>query len=69
MDSLKILRVYVAQKLGMPGPFDVLEIFVGKSKYWAPRIFIFGIERVPIEFNNWWKIGVDISNHLWEIQN
>ena len=31
--------------------------------------FKFGTKRVPIEVNNWWKFGVDISNHFWEIEN
>ena len=59
----------VAQKLSLPRPFDVLDVFCGKSKFCAPKTFIFGTKRVPIEFNNWWKFRVDISNHLWNIQN
>ena len=59
----------VAQKLNLPRPLEVLDIFGGKSKFWEPRTFIFGTKRVPIEFDNWWKFGDDISNHLWEIQN
>ena len=34
----------------------------------VPRSFKFGTKWVPIEVNNWWKFGVDISNHFWEIQ-
>ena len=49
-------------------PFEVLDIFGGKSKSNAPKVFKFGTKRVPIEVNNWWKFGVDISNHFWEIQ-
>ena len=58
----------MAQKLGLPHPFEVLDVFGGKSKSKAPRAFKFGTKWVPIEVNNWWKFGVDISNHFWEIQ-
>ena len=58
----------VAQKMDPPHPFEVLDIFGGKSKSNAPKAFKFGTKRVPIEVNNWWKFGVDISNHFWEIQ-
>ena len=58
----------VAQKMGLPRSFCVLDIFGGKSKSEAPRAFIFGAKRVPIEVNNWWKFCVDISNHFWEIK-
>ena len=51
-----------------PRPFEVLDIFGGKSKSNAPKAFKFGTKWVPIEVNNWWKFGVDISNHFWEIQ-
>ena len=50
-------------------PFEVLDIFGGKFKSNAPKAFKFSTKRVPIEVNNWWKFGVDISNHFWEIQN
>ena len=50
-------------------PFEVLDVFGGKSKSKAPKAFKFSTKRVPIEVNNWWKFGVDISNHFWEIQN
>ena len=43
----------VAQKLGPPRPFEVLDIFGGKSKSKAPKAFKFGTKRVPIEVNNW----------------
>ena len=59
----------VAQTMEQPRPLEVLDIFVRKSKFEAPRVFIFGAKRLPIEVNNWWKFGVDISNHFWEIQN
>ena len=59
----------MAQKLGPPRPFEVLDVFGGKSKSKAPKAFKFGTKRVPIEVYNWWKFGVDISNHFWEIQN
>ena len=59
----------VAQKLDLPRPFDVLDTFGGKSKSKAPNAFKFGTKWVTIEVNNWWKFGVDISNHFWEIQN
>ena len=47
---------------------EVLEGFGGKSKSKAPSAFKFCTERVPIEVDNWWKFGVDIFNHLWDIQ-
>ena len=59
----------VAQKLGLPRPFEVLDVFGRKSKSEALRVFKFGPKRVPNEVNNWWKFGVDISNHFWKIQN
>ena len=59
----------VAQKLGPPRPFEVLDAFSGKSKSKAPNAFKFCAKWVPIEVNNWWKFGVDISNHFWEIWN
>ena len=55
--------------MGPPRPFEVLETFGGKSKSKPPIAFKFCTKRVPIEVNNWWKFGVDISNHLWDIQN
>ena len=58
----------VAQKLDLPRPFDVLDTFGGKSKSKAPRALKFCTKRVPIKVNNWWKFGVDISNHFWDIQ-
>ena len=42
----------VAQKMGLLGPFDVLDAFGRKSKFWAPRTFKFCTKPVPIEFNN-----------------
>ena len=32
----------VAQKLGLPCPFEILDVFCGKSKSKAPRAFKFG---------------------------
>ena len=55
--------------MGMPRPQEILEVFGGKSKSEAARAFIFGTKRVPNEVNNWWKFGVDISNHFWDIRN
>ena len=43
----------VAQKMGLPRPQEVLEVFGGKSKSEAARAFIFGTKRVPNEVNNW----------------
>ena len=43
----------VAQKLGLPRPFEVLDVFGGKSKSEAPKAFKFGAKWVPIEVNNW----------------
>ena len=31
--------------------------------------FKFGGKLKTHEYYNWWKFGVDISNHFWEIQN
>ena len=59
----------VAQKMGLPCSFEVWDVFGGKSKSKALKAFKFGPKRVPIEVNNWWKFGVDISNLFWEIQN
>ena len=59
----------VAQKMDPLRPFEVLDIFGRKFKFKAPKAFKFGTKRVTIEVNNWWKFGVDISNHFWEIQN
>ena len=53
----------------LPCPCEVLNVFGGKSKSNAPKAFKFGTKRVPIEVNNWWKFGADISNHFWEIEN
>ena len=58
----------MAQNLGLPCPLEVLDVFGRKSKSKAPKAFKFGTKRVPIEVYNWWKFGVDISNHFWEIQ-
>ena len=43
----------VAQKLGPPRTFEVLDVFGGKSKSKAPKAFKFGTKWVPIEVNNW----------------
>ena len=56
----------MAQKKGLPLPF---EIFGRTFKSNFPRAFKFFTKRVPVEVNNWWKFGDDISNHLWDIQN
>ena len=54
--------------MGLLRPQEVLEVFGRKSRSEAARVFIFGTKRIPIEVNNWWKFGVDISNHFWDIQ-
>ena len=59
----------VAQKLCPQRPLEVFYVFGGKSKFWAPMTLIFCAKRNFIEVNNWWKFGVDISIHFWEIQN
>ena len=59
----------VAQKIGLLRPFEVLNVFGGKSISLAPRAFIFGEKRVSIEMHKWWNFGVDISNHFPAIQN
>ena len=43
----------VAQKIGPPRPFEVLDAFGGKSKSKAPNAFKFSTKWVPIEVNNW----------------
>ena len=55
--------------MDLPCPFEVLDLFGGKSKSKAPKAFKFSTKRVPIEVDNWWKFGADISNHFWEILN
>ena len=57
----------VARKTGLP--CQVLDVFGRKSKSKAPKAFKSNKKWVPIEVYNWWKFGVDISNHFWEIQN
>ena len=59
----------VAQKIRLLRPFEVLNVFGGKSISLAPRAFIFGEKRVSIEMHKWWNFGVDISNHFPAIQN
>ena len=59
----------LAQKIGTLRPLEVLDTFGGKSKFEPPKAFKFGTKWVPIEVNIWWKFGVDISKHFWEIQN
>ena len=49
--------------------FEVLDIFGEKSKSEPIKAYKFGTKQVPIEINNWWKFGVDISIHFWEMQN
>ena len=53
----------------MPHSFEFLDIFGGKSKHWASMTLIFSKKHILREVDNWWKFGVDISNHFWEIQN
>ena len=55
--------------MGLPHPFEVLNVFGGKSISLAPRAFIFGEKRVFIEMHKWWNFGADISNHFLAIQN
>ena len=43
----------VAQKLGPPRPFEVLDVFGGKSKSKAPNALKFSTKWIPIEVNNW----------------
>ena len=58
----------VAQKMGPLCSLEGFDVFGRKSKFKALRAFIFSTKQVPIEVNNWWKFGVDISNHFWDIQ-
>ena len=39
----------VAQKIGLPHPFEVLNVFGGKSIFLVPRAVIFGEKQVSIE--------------------
>ena len=57
----------MAQKIGLLRPFEVLNVFGGKSISLAPRAFKFGEKRVSIEMHKWWNFGVDISNHFFAI--
>ena len=43
----------VAQKMGLLHPLEVLNVFGRKSKFEAPRAFIFNTKQVSIEVNNW----------------
>ena len=43
----------IAKRMGPLRPLEVLNVFGWKSKFEAPRAFIFGTEWVPIKFNNW----------------
>ena len=58
----------VAQKMGPPRPFQFwTSQGRGSLLRWAMP-FKFCTKRVPIEVNKWWKFGIDISNHFWEIE-
>ena len=58
----------VAQKMDPLRPFQFwTSQGRGSLLRWAMP-FIFGTEWVPIKVNKWWKFGIDISNHFWEIQ-
>ena len=59
----------VAQKIGLPCPFEILNIFGRKSILLAPRAVIFGEKQVSIEMYKLWNFGVDISNHFSAIQD
>ena len=43
----------VAQKMDLPRPFEVLNVFGRKSKSNAPKTFKFSTKKVPIEVSNW----------------
>ena len=43
----------VAQKIGLPCPFEVLNVFGRKSILLAPRAVIFGEKRASIEIYKW----------------
>ena len=49
-----------AQKMGLPCPQEVLEVFGGKFKSKAARAFMFSTKWTPNEVNNCWKFGIDI---------
>ena len=43
----------VAQKIGLPSSFEVLNVFGRKSVSLVPRAFIFGEKRVSLEIQKW----------------
>ena len=51
----------VPLKLGLPCPFEVLDVFGGKSKSDASKVFKFSTKWVPLKVNNWCKFGVDTT--------
>ena len=53
--NIHFLKKYqaLAQKLGLPRQFEVLDVFGGKYIFWAPRTLIFCSIRVFIEVNKW----------------
>ena len=59
----------VAQKLRLPCPLEVWNSFGGKSILSVAKGTKFGGKLKTHEYYNWWKFGVNISNHFWVIQN
>ena len=39
----------VAQKLSLPCPFDILDVYGGKFKFWASRTFMFDTKHFHIQ--------------------
>ena len=64
----KIIRVWLKNWV-CHAHLKFWRFLAGNPNLDAPRTLIFGTKRVPNEVNNWWKFGVDISNHFWVIQN
>ena len=58
-----------SSKIEPATPVSILNFSRAWQSIKVSYAFIFSTKRVPIEFNNWWKFRVDISNHLWKIQN
>ena len=61
----------LVQNLGLSCSFEVLDISGGKSIFVAlnSRALSFGTKQIPAQGNIWWKIGFNIWNHFWEIEN
>ena len=59
----------VAQKMCPPRPFSFWTSQGHGSLFKWVMPFKFGGKLKTHEYYNWWKFGVNISNHFWVIQN